>query len=264
MLKKIDDFASFIDCVTYYSQGLTSLAGSVSTDSDFPGSAVELLENCERIMIARDSKNKLKFFYFFIIENDELEVWFNALTGELQVSTSDEVATTMLPSEVGEAFLEALPKVEDLYTRPEKTSPRKAVKFREVNADLCYKLMQFVSAHNVGQSVVVDGVSYKLHSYNHVAGVSRRLDVYYTVGRSVIRISDVWSKTNYHDRSKKLNFGGLKLAPTDAGNVEAVLLNSSDTTVEFSGFYAGKYPWVLKAGIAGKAQINKFSGLLSN
>lgn len=130
---------------------------------------------------------------------------------------------------------------------------REVAVFKEIDSNLAYTLLNFASYKNLGKTIDINGVNYTLDyisMHRRGFGGSRGLSVYFTVGRSVIRISDHWSKTNHHPRSRKFNCRQIDSAWWE-------LDDKSKDTIEFSKLSAGKYPWVLKAGICGKSKLNK-------
>lgn len=127
------------------------------------------------------------------------------------------------------------------------------VRWKPVPYELVETLLAFVHANNVGKAIAVDGVEYVLDHISHNTNAfwrSRGLSVYYRVGRSVIRISDHWSKTNHHPRSRKLNCGAIAGAWWE-------LADTTATQPHAFSYRSGKYPWKLLAGKAGLSKLNK-------
>ena len=81
---------------------------------------------------------------------------------------------------------------------------------------------------------------------------SRQISIYFRKkrGRSVIRISDHWSETTSHKRSRKLNAGYLNTCywTANSGSKER-------DTFLFSGLSAGSYDWVLLSGVCSLAKF---------
>lgn len=127
---------------------------------------------------------------------------------------------------------------------------RPVVNFKPIEPALAAELMGFVHAKNINQSITIDGTEYTLDFISHNTNArrqSRSLSVYFSVGRSIIRISDHWSESAY-SRSQKLNCGQIDSAWWTALKSEAF---------SYDGYRAGRYPWKLLAGIAGKTALNK-------
>lgn len=126
--------------------------------------------------------------------------------------------------------------------------------FKPIEMELIVKLMDFARYRsNIGKTICIEGVEYELKHVSmkkNFRTKSRSLSVYFLVGKSVIRISDHWSETKNHPRSKKLNCGQIDSAWWE-------LDDKDRETLEFKGLESGKYPWVLKGGICGKTVLNK-------
>ena len=126
------------------------------------------------------------------------------------------------------------------------------VKFKEINEELAYKLLNFVGKPNLGKSIVIDGETYTLDYISVNSNryfKSRGFSVYFRHKKSIIRISDHWAKSNLHEKSRKLNCGFID-------GHEWVIDNKKRSELKFRK-YAGKYHWVLLAGKASLAVLNK-------
>lgn len=128
------------------------------------------------------------------------------------------------------------------------------VTFTEIDDRITVALLQFAERKHVGKPITIDGVDYTLDGIFHSTSQffrSRGLSIYFRTGRSIVRISDHWSRSNHHPRSRKFNCGPL-------GGYAAwwVIDNRSPARVSFDR-YAGKYPWTMLAGRAGLTAVNK-------
>ncbi len=85
---------------------------------------------------------------------------------------------------------------------------------------------------------------------------SRSASFYYRKkgGKSIIRISDHWSKSNNNDRSRKLNCGYIS-------SCYWTINNKKDNEIFVHGFYSGKYPYKMLAGICYKNSFEKIIDL---
>jgi hypothetical protein len=128
------------------------------------------------------------------------------------------------------------------------------VRFTEIEDNVARELLDFATRKNIGQAITVDGVEYVLDGISQGSSAfwrSRGLSIYYRAGRSVVRISDHWSQSNHHERSRKFNCGRI-------GGHQAhwIIDNSAPARLTFDR-YAGKYPWTMLAGKSGLVQLNK-------
>ncbi|MGO1524184.1 MAG: hypothetical protein ACTHV8_10920 [Nesterenkonia sp.] len=128
------------------------------------------------------------------------------------------------------------------------------VTFHPVSDDITQSLIGFLAdggRRNLGKSIEIDGRVYTL-DYLSIGSNwvwrSRSFSAYFTVGRSVIRISDHWSESGFN-RSRKMNCDQI-------GDAYWVLSQKIDTR-HMVTYRCGKYPWVVAAGIAGKSVLNK-------
>lgn len=124
--------------------------------------------------------------------------------------------------------------------------------FKQIPNDLANKLLAFVDRRNLGKSTEIDGVSYTLDHISQNSSKfwkSRGLSVYFRAGRSVIRISDHWSKSTGNDRSRKLNCGFI-------GDCQWFIDNDGGAPLSLDK-YAGKFPWKMLAGKCSLATLNK-------
>lgn len=126
------------------------------------------------------------------------------------------------------------------------------VKFKEIDKNLALKLLDFVSPKNLNKSITIDGVEYIFDFMSKNSSQfwkSRGLSVYFKTNKSIIRISDHWAKSNYNEKSRKLNCGSI-------GGKTWIIDNKTDEKIIFFK-YAGKYPWAMLAGKAGLSKLNK-------
>lgn len=127
------------------------------------------------------------------------------------------------------------------------------VTFKQIKKEIARQLVNFSEKAKIGDTIKIDG---KTYTFNYQARSSsaffksRGLSLYFRVNRSVVRISDHWAKTNHHPRSKKFNCVSVSGKYWN-------LNDSNSDTISTSAFRAGKYPFELKAGIAGLSKINK-------
>lgn len=123
--------------------------------------------------------------------------------------------------------------------------------FKPVSRDIAQRLADFICSKNVGKSVAINGETYRLDYISRNSSQffrSRGLSAYFRVGRSVVRISDHWSKSKGHERSRKLNCVSISGKQWElAGRSEKIYLS----------WQSGKYPWVLLAGRCGLSSLNK-------
>lgn len=128
---------------------------------------------------------------------------------------------------------------------------RPVVTFKQIDDDLARTLMGFVHGRNLGKSITVGGKEYTL---DHISYSKRRfgrgISVYFTVDRSVIRISDHWSESNGHARSRKLNCGQV-------ADAYWTIENDADRPLLEWDYRAGRFPHRVLAGRAGKSVLNK-------
>lgn len=126
-----------------------------------------------------------------------------------------------------------------------------SAKFSPIRPELARELLTFVSAANVGKAIEIEGKTYRLDHISRNSSrffQSRGLSIYFRTGRSVIRISDHWGASVGNEKSRKLNCGSISgkfwtlAGPTDRLSFDR---------------WAGKYPWVMLAGICGLASLNK-------
>lgn len=123
--------------------------------------------------------------------------------------------------------------------------------FRQIEDELATTLMNFVHSKNIGKTTTIEGREYTLDYISHNKGhMGRSISVYFTVARSVIRISDHWSETRGHPKSQKLNCGRID-------QTYWALKNDPNRPLLEHSYLAGKYPHRLMAGIAGKTALNR-------
>lgn len=124
-------------------------------------------------------------------------------------------------------------------------------KFKPIDPALARALLEFVDRRNLGKTVEIDGQDYVLSYISQNSNAffqSRGLSIYFKTARSIIRISDHWSKSLGNDRSRKLNCGSI--------SGKTWILDGATDRISFDR-YAGKYPWVMLAGRCGLASLNK-------
>lgn len=145
------------------------------------------------------------------------------------------------------------------------------VTFKPIPATLANKLLTFAQRKNIGKQTEIDGSVYTLDHMSIGTSAyfrSRSCSIYYRVNRSVIRISDHWSHTPDHPRSRKLNCGEIRGRwqhhyDDDGYHTETrwkpgVIwqLPAGAERIQWTS-YTGKYPWELYAGSAGLTVLNK-------
>jgi hypothetical protein len=123
--------------------------------------------------------------------------------------------------------------------------------FKPLDKSTAQKLADLICVKNLNGTFDVDGKSYTLVYVSRNSSQffrSRGLSAYFKVGRSIVRVSDHWAKSEGFERSRKLNCGSIsgKLWEIEAG-AEKVL----------TSWRAGKYSWELLAGICGLSRLNK-------
>lgn len=124
--------------------------------------------------------------------------------------------------------------------------------FHEIPHDLARQLVDFIDRRNLGKSVTIDGVDYTLDFISHNTSAffrSRGLSVYFRTGRSVIRISDHWSRSSHFERSRKLNCGSISGKTWE-------IENKSGRKVQCAR-YAGRFPFEMLAGRCGLSVLNR-------
>lgn len=135
--------------------------------------------------------------------------------------------------------------------RTERTiEPRRVAVFRQVPDEVTLALADFLDARNLGRGLTVDGQRYTLDYLSVTTGGPRRgFSVYYLTGRSVVRISNHWSVSRGHPRSRLLNCGQIDSAWWEIDNrtVETVPVT----------YRSGRYPWQTLAGVCGKTVLNQ-------
>ena len=118
--------------------------------------------------------------------------------------------------------------------------------FRPLDRAVAKVLVEFASGRRVGKTITVEGQDYTLthisESYN-AFWHSRGLSVYYRRGRSVVRISDHWSRSRHHQRSRKLNCGPI-------ATCFWTIADNADTLFE-TYHRSGRYPRRMMGGVLG-------------
>lgn len=123
--------------------------------------------------------------------------------------------------------------------------------FRPVSPELGRQLVIFSRRRNIGKSLEIDGRTYLLDHISQSKNSywrSRGFSAYFLTDRSVIRISDHWSRSGGTERSRKLNCGEID---------SCFWTVASRASHVFSAFAvgAGKYPYRL---IAGRCALRSF------
>lgn len=124
--------------------------------------------------------------------------------------------------------------------------------FKQIPADLARHLISFVDRRNLGKSIDIGGKAYTLDHISHNTSAfwrSRGLSVYFRTGRSVIRLSDHWSKSNGFERSRKLNCGLI--------SGQDWQIENRDMNKLYCEKYAGRFPFEMLAGKCGLSKLNK-------
>ncbi|MSS45276.1 hypothetical protein FYJ43_04290 [Cutibacterium sp. WCA-380-WT-3A] len=124
--------------------------------------------------------------------------------------------------------------------------------FTQIDNALARTLLAFVDRRNIGKAITIDETNYVLDYISQSTNASRHsrgLSVYFTVRRSVIRISDHWSESHGYPASRKLNCGAIDTAYWVINN------DPAHGTIS-STYHAGKHPHRLLAGICGKTVLN--------
>lgn len=123
--------------------------------------------------------------------------------------------------------------------------------FKPIPITLANKLLAFLDRRNLNKSIEIDGKSYELIFISQNSSAffkSRGLSVYFKTGRSIIRISDHWAQSIGNDRSRKLNCGSI--------SGKSWVMSAAAPRV-YCSKYAGKFDWVMLAGICGLSALNK-------
>jgi hypothetical protein len=124
--------------------------------------------------------------------------------------------------------------------------------FKPLPLPLAGQLLAFVRARNVGKAIVIDGRAYTLEHISRGTNAfwrSRSFSVYFRAGRSVIRISDHWSRSNHAPRSQKLNCGSIR-------SCRWAIDNRAADIFEANALGSGRYPYRL---IAGRCALKSFT-----
>lgn len=126
------------------------------------------------------------------------------------------------------------------------------VTFRSIAPFLAQSLISFsLDRRNLGKSIEIEN---KIYTFDYVSRntsaffKSRGLSIYFTVDRSVIRISDHWASSHGFDRSGKLNCVSISGKAWHIGKGAAEIM--------IYGHSCGKYPFRSLAGIAAKSKLN--------
>lgn len=126
--------------------------------------------------------------------------------------------------------------------------------FKQIDDALANQLLAFVRTNNIGKSITIDG---KIYTLDHISQSSsqffqsRSISIYFRTGRSIIRISDHWSRSNHHPKSRKFNCGSL------GGHFcQWVIDDKTPTTLDCT-YRCGKFAHKMLAGICGLTVLNK-------
>lgn len=142
------------------------------------------------------------------------------------------------------------------------------VVFKPVSRQLALQLIAAVRGKKVGTTIDIDGETYT-YDYCSIKSAAlhrgRGFSLYFKVGKSIIRISDHWTRSNGNDRSRKFNCGaiGSMIVHTSDGDIEwdenkpqYWVIDNDDQPFE-STYLSGRFPHRLLAGKASLAKLNK-------
>lgn len=133
-------------------------------------------------------------------------------------------------------------------------------KFKPIDVILAETLLKFSDKNNINKSINVDGEIYTLtyisKGYNpFIRSRSRGVSIYFKHKRSIIRISDHWTKSVGYDRKKKFNCGDI--------SGKKFIMNGYATRVYYTR-YSGKQKLSLLAGKCGLVVLNKICDHFKN
>ncbi len=137
----------------------------------------------------------------------------------------------------------------------------KTITFKEVERSLAWSLVDFVdNQRKIGKSLEIDGKTYTLETITSFSAYGERgMTFVFEVDRSIIRISDRWSKSNFHPRSKKFNDSLLQANGVKYSRYVHFEIDNKSKSKLFSTYRAGKYGYDMLAGIVSKAKLNAAS-----
>lgn len=128
--------------------------------------------------------------------------------------------------------------------------------FNPLDREVARALLKFAAQRSaVGRTIELGGRVYTLEHISRTTSAfwrSRGLSIYFRSGRSVVRISDHWSQSRHHRRSRKLNCGHI-------ASCFWSIRNRADDAMECYDF-GGKYPYKMIAGICGLNGFKKAIG----
>jgi hypothetical protein len=126
--------------------------------------------------------------------------------------------------------------------------------FKQIDDALANQLLAFVRTNNIGKSIAIDGKEYTLDHISQSSSQffqSRSISIYFRTSRSIIRISDHWTKSNHHQKSRKFNCGSL------GGHFCQWVIDDKTPTALDCTYRCGKFAHKMLAGICGLAVLNK-------
>lgn len=126
------------------------------------------------------------------------------------------------------------------------------VTFTQIDNTVAQQLLDFACRKNLGREITIEGKNYQLDYISRTFNAyhrARGLSIYYRVERSVVRLSDHWSKSKNNDRSRKFNCGFI--------DDQFWILNNKHSDFLLMTRYSGKYPFKILAGKAGLNQLNQ-------
>lgn len=148
-----------------------------------------------------------------------------------------------------------------IMIQPPETEPQAPqVLFRHLPNRIAKKLLIFPNGRNVGKSIEIEGQSYRLDAVFYSPRCAPYgLAVYFTRGRSLVRIATYWSRSEGHKRSKKLNTSEIR----NHLGVDWCVNNDPQEPLLTSTYLSGDFTHKLLAGITGKASINRVTDTLA-
>ena len=126
--------------------------------------------------------------------------------------------------------------------------------FKPLDNEIAKKLVDFSSRKNIDKIIEIDSQAYRLEHISFTPGYYhvRSLSLYFRTRRSVIRISDHWSGTRYHPKSKNFNCEMI-------ASCRWIIRDQKDNVIITQKFNGSKYPFVLLAGICGICGFKQIS-----
>lgn len=132
--------------------------------------------------------------------------------------------------------------------------------FKGVPPRIGRQLARFAVPKNIGKTVKIDGETYTL---DHVSAGSnsffrsRGFSAYYRVKKSIVRVSDHWSRSNGAPKSRKLNC--LRIGSC-VWNID----NRVEDIFETAAWMSGKWDYRLIVGRCGLASMKRSSVIWEN